>query len=785
MKFKKSIRVVVAVASVALLWWTVMFCIVPRPLFDVPYSTLLYSRDSMLLGARIASDGQWRFPASDSVPARFEAALLTYEDKRFYSHPGIDPLAVARAVKLNMSGGRVVSGGSTVTMQLARQARGRRDRNLWQKAVEAMYALFIECTHSKSEILAMYVSHAPFGGNVVGLEAASWRYFGRPADELSWAENAVLAVLPNSPSLIHPGRNRSALKHKRDRLLDRMEQRGVIDATECSLAKQEPLPDAPLSLPDGAPHLLERLAAERRGERMVSSLDGRLQRLVSAMVDRYGALYASSNRVFNAAALVADVETGEVLAYAGNVTGSSHGGAVDIITSERSSGSILKPLLYAGMLHDGLILPGTLVADTPLKIGGFAPQNYNRRYYGAVPARQAVTQSLNVPLVRMLSKYNTGRFMELLDTLGMSTLHYPEGHYGASIILGGAECTLWDVCGIYASSARILAHFSAYDCRYDSGDIHPLTPFVSGSGRLDPLDGRLTGEAPVLSAAALWFAFEAMSELGRPEEEAEWQQFASMKRVAWKTGTSYGGRDAWAVGLTPRYVVGVWVGNASGEGRPGLTGVSYAGPLLFDIFSLLGGGEWFDEPLCEMETAEICPVSGHKASPLCPVADSVTIPRSGINTTPCPYHRRVHLSSDGRWRVDSSCESIDRMVSASWFVLPPAQEYYYRQYHADYRPLPPLGPGCAQETERRMDIIYPEHGDIITLPRGFDGVGETMVMQAAHVLPDETVYWYIDDEFIGATVGTHEMTAAPDPGEHLLSLTDSRGNRRKIVFTVR
>ena len=163
MKFKKSIRVVVAVASVALLWWTVMFCIVPRPLFDVPYSTLLYSRDSMLLGARIASDGQWRFPASDSVPARFEAALLTYEDKRFYSHPGIDPLAVARAVKLNMSGGRVVSGGSTVTMQLARQARGRRDRNLWQKAVEAMYALFIECTHSKSEILAMYVSHAPFG----------------------------------------------------------------------------------------------------------------------------------------------------------------------------------------------------------------------------------------------------------------------------------------------------------------------------------------------------------------------------------------------------------------------------------------------------------------------------------------------------------------------------------------------------------------------------------------------------------------------------------------------
>jgi len=785
MRYERSIKIVIAIAAAVVSWWAAMFCIVPRPLFDVPYSTLLYSRDSTLSGARIASDGQWRFPSSDIVPERFAAALLAYEDKRFYSHPGIDILAVARAVRLNLSGGRVVSGGSTVTMQLARQARGRRDRNLWQKCVEAMYALFMESVYSKEEILSMYVSHAPFGGNVVGLEAASWRYFGRPADELSWAESAMLAVLPNSPSLIHPGRNRLALKNKRDRLLDRLAEQGVIDATECSLAKQEPLPQAPLPLPDEAPHLLERLALGHRGERIVSSLDLRLQRLVSSMVDSYGAIYASSNRVFNAAAVVADVETGEVLAYAGNVTGTPHGGAVDIVTAERSSGSILKPLLYAAMLHDGLILPATLVADTPLKIGGFAPQNYSRKYYGAVPADRAVTQSLNVPLVRMLSKYNTGRFMELLDTLGMTTLHYPESHYGASVILGGAECTLWDICGIYASLARTLSHFAAYDCRYDRNDIHPLTPFVSDSHRIDPLDGRLTDEPPVLSAASLWFAFEAMSELGRPEEEAEWQQFASMKRVAWKTGTSYGGRDAWAVGLTPRYVVGVWVGNASGEGRPGLTGVSYAGPLLFDIFSLLDGGEWFTPPLCEMEREAICTVSGHKATALCPVADSVMIPRSGLNTSPCPYHRRVHLSQDGRWRVDSSCESVDRMISTSWFVLPPAQEYYYRQYHADYRPLPPLAPGCSQETERRLDIIYPEHGDIITLPRGFDGKSGTMVMQAAHVLPDEIVYWYIDDVFIGTTVGEHEMSAAPGPGEHLLSLTDSRGNRRRIGFTIK
>lgn len=270
-----------------------------------------------------------------------------------------------------------------------------------------------------------------------------------------------------------------------------------------------------------------------------------LQRQTQEIVNRYARDYAS-NHIHNLAALIADAETGEVLAYAGNVTfkaDARKGNQVDIITSPRSTGSILKPFLYAAMLHDGLLLPGTLVSDVPLNLNGFSPQNYNKTFYGAVPAHRAIERSLNVPLVRMLSAYNTGRFMSLLKKAGMTTLRFSEEHYGASLILGGAEGTLWDLTGMYAS-LRVRSHITGLTTGgMTRADIHPLTPYPAPPA--DPVrsvaDKRLT-DKPFLSAASIWFAFEAMSALNRPEEEADWQQFGSMKQVAWKTGTSYGGR---------------------------------------------------------------------------------------------------------------------------------------------------------------------------------------------------------------------------------------------------
>ena len=376
--------------------------------------------------------------------------------------------------------------------------------------------------------------------------------------------------------------------------------------------------------------------------------------------------------------------------------------------------------------------------------------------------------------------------MALLKALGMSTLRFSEEHYGASLILGGAEGTLWDLTGMYASLARTLAHYRTYNGRYDPADIHPLTPYPAPPA--DPVrsvaDKRLT-DKPFLSAASIWFAFEAMSALNRPEEEADWQQFGSMKQVAWKTGTSYGGRDAWAIGTTPRYTVGVWVGNASGEGRPGLTGVGNAAPVLFDLFSLLPGSGWFDMPYDELLPMAICRLSGHKASAICDRVDTLYMPRSADKTEVCPYHRLVHLSADGRFRVNSSCESVGRMIARPWFVLPPSEEYYYRNYHIDYAPLPPVKPGCGEDRGRQIELIYPEHNAILYLPKGFSGKREQFVFKAAHARPDAILYWHLDDTYAGETTDHHQISFSASPGKHRLTLIDDQGNRKTISFEVK
>ncbi|MDR1671312.1 MAG: penicillin-binding protein 1C [Alistipes sp.] len=779
---RRPIRAALLVAGGFFVVWLAGFAFVPRRLFRDPVSTLLYSREGELLSARIASDGQWRFPESDSLPERFVRCLVEYEDRRFWWHPGVDPAALVRAIRLNVSRGGVVSGGSTLTMQLARIARGGRRRTVGQKIIEAAWALHIETTASKRRILRLWASHAPFGGNVVGLEAAAWRWFGRSPWELSWAESAMLAVLPNSPAMIHPGRNRDALLTKRNRLLETLAARGVIDPLECSLACAEPLPEAPLPLPDEAPHLLERMATQLNdGQRLVSTLSRTTQRSVQQIVN-LAAENLAANHIYNIAAIVADVTTGEVAAYAGNITNRDtpiHGERVDIIASERSTGSLLKPLLYAAMLDDGMLLPGTLVADTPLNINGFTPSNYDREFRGAVPAREAISRSLNVPLVRMLSRYNTGRFRSLLQRMGMTTLHYGEEHYGASLILGGAEGTLWDMAGIYASMARTLA---------GTGGVHPLS--VTANRREE------NNSPSPISTAAIWSTFEAMSDLSRPEEEAEWRSFSSMRRVAWKTGTSYGSRDGWSVGVTPRWVVGVWVGNASGEGRAGLTGVGSAAPVMFDILSTLpsetsgssgffGTADgWFATPHDQLTPIAVCRRSGHRASEICDLVDTLLVPRAGIETPLCPYHRLVHLSSDGRWRVDSSCEPVENIVTTSWFVLPPAQEYYFRSHNPTYAPLPPARPDCRSIVES-IAIVYPEHGSELFPPRGLGGAREQIVCSAAHSDRDATLFWWLDGDYLGQTSLTHRMAITPSPGSHTLTVSDTAGNRRAVNFTVK
>ena len=764
----KVTKIVLIIAYLFLLGFA--FCL-PRELFPSPCSATLLSRDGELLGAHISREGQWYFGETSEVPEKFEKCIICYEDKRFRLHGGVDLLSAARALRQNLHRGKVVSGASTLTMQVIRLSRSDKPRTLPEKLWEMVLATRLEWRCSKDKILALYASHAPFGGNVVGLDAAAWRYFGRPADELSWAENAMLAVLPNAPALIHPGRNRERLLEKRNGLLDKLFRSGVIDETECLLAKDEPLPDKPLPMPDLAHHLLERGRKEFGEGEIRSTLDAALQRRVNAIAENHFREY-HSNLVDNLGILVLDVPAGEIRAYYGNTRGcleGLRGVEVDMVPAARSSGSTLKPLLYAAMLQEGMILPGTLIKDTPYNYNNFSPKNFNLSYDGAVPAHEVIERSLNVPSVRMLEQYGAERFLALLQALGFTTIDKSADHYGLSLILGGAEISLETLARAYYYLAAKLSDET----------LHKDLSYVSGARRR-----RLSPESVPLSPSAVWLTFDALSHANRPEEEASWLDFSSSRKVAWKTGTSWGDRDAWSVGVTPGHVVAVWVGNSDGEGRAGMTGVSYAAPVMFDVFAALPASHWFEMPLYDMVPVEVCARSGVPASSLCPDRDTIWAPELAPRPDPCRYHRRVHLDAERRFQVNSNCCPVEAMVTDTFFVLPPAQEWYYRRRHLDYRPLPPKHPlfDAASGDRNPIEIIYPQSGVTVVATRGLDGQKKGAVLKAAHSDPEAVLYWHLDGEYLGETRGFHEMMVSPEPGPHLLTLVDGDGVRRSVSF---
>lgn len=768
--------------ALGILMAIVYFFSLPTTLFNDPYSLVLADRNGQLLSATVATDGQWRFPEQYQVPIKFQEAIALYEDKRFENHWGVDLAALGRALKQNLSAGKIVSGGSTLTMQAIRLARKNKPRTIFQKAIEITLATRLEFRHSKNEILALYASHAPFGGNVVGLEAACWRYFGRKPDELSWAEACLLAVLPNNPSLIHLSKNRDRLKQKRDRLLDRLSAAGKIDSLSLRLAKGEPLPEAPLPLPNHAPHLLQQIArSSHHGKKITTSLDLLLQQqLIELVQQHYQRL--RGNHVHNAAVVVAEVNSGKVLAYVGNTrAGQQHHEHVNIVQAPRSSGSILKPFLYAAMLDDGKMLPRTLQPDIPTIINGFAPENFSHELDGAVPASEALIRSLNIPAVHELKAYRYERFYELLKRLGISTLHRPADRYGLSLILGGAEVTLWDVTSAYASMARTLNQYFERPGknRYAPNDIRSLSYFNTESSTTDELNA-----APIISAASAFTTFQVLKELYRPGEQTGWRMFSNQALMAWKTGTSHGFRDAWAVGANPKFVIGVWVGNADGEGRPGLTGTEAAAPLLFDVLALLPRTEWFHQPIAEMALIPICSASGYRLGNACPKADTTLVPMAGLATTVCNLHQTVHLSHNLQFRVNAGCADPFSIVSRPWFVLPPVQEYYFQKKHSNYQHLPPFKPGCAGNTVTAMDIVYPGQDFKVFIPKELDGQMGRMVLQAASRSKDAVLYWHIDGQFKKATRGDHKWAVLLSEGYHKIVLIDENGASVERTFQV-
>lgn len=756
----------------------IFYVLLPFPdnLLTPPLAKAAFSRDGDLLDVRIADDEQWRFSAPEVLPQKYIESVIQFEDRHFYEHFGVNPLAIFRAIKDNYQAGQVVSGASTITMQLSRMVLKHHSRSYWNKFKEICLAIKLELRLSKGDILKLYATHAPMGRNIVGLQAASWHYFGRAPDELSWAEAALLSVLPNRPSMLYLEKNRKALLERRNQLLTILFQKKKLNERDYQLASLEPLPTAQREWPVQIPHLLDRLIRENPGvSEFHTTIDPLLQGSVMHVLENHRRTLGEEG-VRNLALVIIDHTTLQTVGYVGNFTTDKLSAYVDIASQPRSTASVVKPLLYGLMLENSELIPTALIPDVPTTIGNFSPANHDHKFHGAVPAAQMLAQSLNIPAVQLLRRYGVDRFRQQLQRYGLTTINRSAENYGLSLILGGGEANLWELTSVYARMANVVKE-NSYDGTTNAVQFLKKKPNSKAPKIRFPL-----------TSGAAWLTLQAMVEVTRPGADSNWRNYENSQIIAWKTGTSFGLRDAWAIGSNGRYTVGVWAGNADGSSAASLGGAHSAGPVLMDVFSLLGTSAWLLEPEGALTTLTVCQDDGFIASDGClPVNTQVPAHSHYAQTT--PYHQRIFLSTKGSYRVHSGCESVSNMKAVDWFLLPPTQEHYWKRDHSDYRTLPPWRKDCIASlqqytAELPFDLIYPNAENIIYLPLDLDEKLSRAIFKAVHRDADAILYWHLDGAFLGESKMFHEKMIRAKPGKHTLVLVDKNGQRLERIFTI-
>lgn len=750
-----------------LILWYVFFAL-PSRLFERHYSHVLLDSNGALLNVGLSSDEQYRFPIN-KVPFKFKKALLQFEDQYFYYHPGISPPGILRAVVLNLKEQRIVSGASTISMQVVRLMQERKGKSWKDKILEIILATRLELKYSKEEILELYAAHAPFGGNIVGVEAASWRYFGKELHDITWAEAATLAVLPNAPSLIHPGKNRSVLLRKRNKLLFDLWQDGVMDKEAYDLSLEEPLPERPQAFPNHAFHLLQYYKKlNPQGGFYHTSLNKTQQIQINNQAKWYADQLLAED-IHNLGVLLVDNELGEVLAYVGNTPNAQQTDYYnDMILTPRSTGSTLKPFLFALALQKGIISSQSVLPDIPVQMGHYNPKNFDYDYEGLVAAQEALYRSLNIPMVFLLRKYGLSPFHQNMKKLGMNLSHEAQ-HYGMSLILGGAEVRPWDLCEMYANLAQSCNGTPWRSLTLSKGDV--------ASDQIGyPIKGN-----------AAYVTFKSLSMLQRPVSEQNWSQYESAYRISWKTGTSYGFRDAWAVGSNRKYTLCVWVGNADGEGKPGLTGVGKAAPLLFQIFNGLNQKRWFTEPNQGLKSIALCSKSGAPSGKYCnTIKVSTELNQTALKVKKCALHQRFYLDKNSGLRANRSCLDEEQLIQKSFLVMKPVEAQYYAQKHPDFEYVPNWLPKCAPSVEEEVvALVYPKRNSEILLPLDFNQKRSSFVAQAAHSDKNAVLQWFLDDKWIGETAHVHKLGVQCASGNHVLSVVDESGNKSVITFKLK
>ncbi len=733
--------------------------------FNEEYAQLVFA-DSEIINGSVSADDQWRMQCESVMPETLATCLRLFEDEYFYFHFGVNPVSIIKAFIDNRKAGKIVRGGSTLTMQLARIACGNKSRIYKQKFKEVLIAFSLEARYNKKEILNLYGQHAPFGGNTIGYCAAARRYYNKDVNKLSWSEAATLAVLPNAPSQIYPGKGQEKLIAKRNVLLKKLLKNDFIDSTTYRLSLMESLPTQSRNFKNLAPHLMEEVKLNYETNfNFNSTLDYSLQENVSRVVDAYNKRYKSFG-IDNASVLVVRND-GSIASYVGNISCRENncGHAVNMITSPRSPGSTLKPFLYAMALDEGLIGPTTLLQDIPVWFNGYTPSNFDKKFRGVINATDALTSSLNIPAINLLSDFGVEPFIDNLKMMGFEKTDKSADHYGLSIILGGGEVTPLELGNAYCNLARVAQGLDPIEVSYDND-----------------IDRKIVFTHFPISKASAWITLEMLKGVNRPSSQDGWQFFENQKEISWKTGTSFGFRDAWSVGVTKEYTVVVWVGNADGEGKPGLTGVKKAAPLMFSVFDLLPNAKLITPPYRDMDYKYLCKESGLKRGPHCNSKKGVYLPKSNSHLGVCSYHKKIPLNKEGTKMVNHECYNPSEIVFEDRFILEPITNNYYKTFTGTDFSLPEFDMQCYTSTND-FTIIYPTLDAKIKLPKDLDLKMNSLIAKATATSSD-SLFWFLNAELIGVTKEVHSMKLTTTLGENSLTIVSNDGSEKSLQFYV-
>ncbi len=757
--------------------------LVPLPeRLAAPHSVVIEYRDGTPAHVFLAPDERWRIltRARDIDPA-YLRALFALEDKRFAWHPGVDPLAVVRAVVSNVTRRRRVSGASTLTMQLVRVLEPR-PRTLFSKAIESFRAVQLELRMSKDDILASYLQFVPYGRNVEGVEAASLAYFGHRATHLSPAEIATLLAVPQNPNRRFPTPdNAERLKVARDevarRLLEELalplgpEQARVAPGAVLAEVRNTPVPRDLTPFPREAPHAAMWLRTKQPElSRLRTTLDAGTQRLAERLM-RDAAADLATKGIHNGVAVVVDHERAEVLALVGSFDffDVRHGGQIIGFDTPRSPGSALKPVIYAMGIDRGVVLPEHLVADIPESYGGYAPRNFDGRFMGLVRMEYALSQSLNLPFVNLLQRLGVERFLGTLRLAGVESLRSDPGYYGLSAAVGGLEVTPLELAGVYVMLA-------------EDGRSRPLKILDDGKPIAEPRE--------LLSPGAAWLTRRALALRDRPDFPARRQLTGLPAQVHWKTGTSFGHRDAWAAGSGPRHTAVVWLGNMDNSPSVHLVGADAAGPLLFDLLEAVGprGRASVKEdsvPPPDLTSVEVCAYSGHLPTDACKERRKVYARRSAVPTQPCPYHQRVEVDAKTGLAVSPVCRSGRETETRVYLTWPASIRRWLTEQHRSLPEPPAYAPGCEPGgAEHAPEILSPAEGQVALLIPGMSPEQQEVPLEA-EASHDRELTWFVNGKFLGKAKADERMWWTPAVGTHEILVTDDHGLSSRRVLVVR